>query len=421
MARTRLVLPAPGRLADKPRSRAADGAPAVRRTQPWPRRRQNWLVLRSPAMQEINSVEVQPGWRRWSATSRPGERNSAAETRHQAALTPPKPRRACCAGWRWGATGEMDIWPNMRPLRADPRRCIPVPSVSFRPPALLADAAAADTVLGDRAGLRLPLRPGPRLSQDSPSAPAETRRTDRRPSRPLQLPRLLRFGTGDGVEFARQTGTAWRGKHINAHPQVRHFLGEALHQPAAAARRADRKRIAAPAPPASTAAPRRPLSPRTSRCPALHLLPDHQLAGAIPEALRPLIGNPHLRLHDCQLCCPWNRFRHDWRPSFAPATVSMRARADRALRLDRGNLRPAPAGQPDPAHRARTLAAQHRRLALGNAPTDPAIVAALVAAPTTRRRWCASMSPGRWRNIKPGCETGFEIALAIRPRSGAIK
>jgi len=33
-----------------------------------------------------------------------------------------------------------------------------------------------------------------------------------------------------------------------------------------------------------------------------------ELAGAIPEELRPLIGNRVYGCDDCQLACPWNRF-----------------------------------------------------------------------------------------------------------------
>ena len=36
-----------------------------------------------------------------------------------------------------------------------------------------------------------------------------------------------------------------------------------------------------------------------------------ELAGAIPEELRPLIGNRVYGCDDCQLCCPWNRFAQD--------------------------------------------------------------------------------------------------------------
>jgi epoxyqueuosine reductase len=36
-----------------------------------------------------------------------------------------------------------------------------------------------------------------------------------------------------------------------------------------------------------------------------------ELKGAIPEQLRPLIGNRIYGCDDCQLCCPWNRFATD--------------------------------------------------------------------------------------------------------------
>ena len=44
-----------------------------------------------------------------------------------------------------------------------------------------------------------------------------------------------------------------------------------------------------------------------------------ELAGAIPEALRPLIGNRIYGCDDCQHCCPWNRFANPTaEPDFAP-------------------------------------------------------------------------------------------------------
>ena len=44
-----------------------------------------------------------------------------------------------------------------------------------------------------------------------------------------------------------------------------------------------------------------------------------ELHGAIPEELRPLIGNRIYGCDDCQLVCPWNRFAQLGRePAFAP-------------------------------------------------------------------------------------------------------
>jgi epoxyqueuosine reductase len=46
----------------------------------------------------------------------------------------------------------------------------------------------------------------------------------------------------------------------------------------------------------------------SARRPAVHLLPDDRTPGAIPEPLRPLIGNRIYGCDDCQLFCPWNKF-----------------------------------------------------------------------------------------------------------------
>ncbi|WP_051012956.1 tRNA epoxyqueuosine(34) reductase QueG [Gallaecimonas xiamenensis] len=47
-----------------------------------------------------------------------------------------------------------------------------------------------------------------------------------------------------------------------------------------------------------------------------------ELKGAIPEPLRPLIGNRIYGCDDCQLICPWNRFAHlSVEPDFAPRSA----------------------------------------------------------------------------------------------------
>jgi epoxyqueuosine reductase len=112
------------------------------------------------------------------------------------------------------------------------------------------------------------------------------------------------------------------------------------------------------------------------RCIA-YLTIEHE--GAIPEELRPLIGNRIFGCDDCQLACPWNKFaRRSDEPDF-------RARND----LDRATLAQLFAWDEDEFLK-RTEGSAIRRggherwlrniaVALGNAPTTPEVVAALKA------------------------------------------
>ncbi|WP_407352190.1 tRNA epoxyqueuosine(34) reductase QueG [Luteimonas sp. R10] len=99
--------------------------------------------------------------------------------------------------------------------------------------------------------------------------------------------------------------------------------------------------------------------------------------GAIPEGLRPAIGNRIFGCDDCQLVCPWNKFaRRSDEPDF-------RARND----LDTATLADLFAWDEDEFLRRTEGTAirrsGHRRwlrniaVALGNAPTTPEVVAAL--------------------------------------------
>jgi len=101
--------------------------------------------------------------------------------------------------------------------------------------------------------------------------------------------------------------------------------------------------------------------------------------GPIPEPLRPLLGNHIYGCDDCQLVCPWNRFaRLTTEPAFLPRHGLAAATLVDLFAWDEATFL------------ARTQGSALRRLgherwlrnlavALGNAPPDPAVTAALAA------------------------------------------
>ncbi len=104
-----------------------------------------------------------------------------------------------------------------------------------------------------------------------------------------------------------------------------------------------------------------------------------ELRGAIPEPLRPLIGNRIYGCDDCQLVCPWNRFaRPSPEPGFAPRHALDAPQLLDLFAWDETTFLTCTEGSPI---RRIGYAAWLRNLAvaLGNAPADPAIVAALQA------------------------------------------
>ena len=104
-----------------------------------------------------------------------------------------------------------------------------------------------------------------------------------------------------------------------------------------------------------------------------------ELRGSIPVDLRPLIGNRIYGCDDCQLVCPWNRFaRYTGEPDFAPRHGLDNALLTELFAWSESEFLSKSAGS---AIRRIGYLCWLRNLAvaLGNAPHDPAITAALGA------------------------------------------
>ena len=102
-----------------------------------------------------------------------------------------------------------------------------------------------------------------------------------------------------------------------------------------------------------------------------------ELKGSIPEDLRPLMGNRIYGCDDCQLVCPWNRFaRHTREADFDPRHGLGSASLVELFAWSETDFRTRMAGSP-------ILRIGHERwlrniaVALGNAPTNEAVLAAL--------------------------------------------
>ena len=115
------------------------------------------------------------------------------------------------------------------------------------------------------------------------------------------------------VELAQKSGLGWRGKHtllLNREAGSMFFLGEIYVDvpfpidPPVSAHCGECSACLDICPTQAITAPYQ-LDAR--RC-ISYLTIEHQ--GAIPEALRPMMGNRVYGCDDCQLVCPWNKFAH---------------------------------------------------------------------------------------------------------------
>jgi epoxyqueuosine reductase len=102
-----------------------------------------------------------------------------------------------------------------------------------------------------------------------------------------------------------------------------------------------------------------------------------ELKGAIPEELRPLVGNRIFGCDDCQLVCPWNRFaRVSTEPDFRPRHGLDAAALTDLFRWSEQDFLARTEGSAirriGHEHWLRNIA-----VALGNAPSTPAVIEAL--------------------------------------------
>ncbi len=184
------------------------------------------------------------------------------------------------------------------------------------------------------------------------------------------------------VELASRAGLGWRGKHtltLNRRAGSFFFLGEIFTDLPLPVDRPEEPHCGScracldACPTGAIVAPYRV---DARRCISYLTI---ELKGAIPEALRPLIGNRIYGCDDCQLVCPWNRFaKITAEPDFAPRHGLDRATLVELFAWTESDFATRTAGSP--IHRigferwSRNIA-----VALGNAPSSPDIVAVLRA------------------------------------------
>jgi epoxyqueuosine reductase len=131
----------------------------------------------------------------------------------------------------------------------------------------------------------------------------------------LEAPHAFRVFTDSApvleVELASRNGLGWRGKHtllLDRSVGSYFFLGEIftdLPLPLDAPVESHCGRCTACLSACPTAAIVAPYQVDARRCISYLTI---ELKGAIPENLRPLLGNRIYGCDDCQLACPWNRF-----------------------------------------------------------------------------------------------------------------
>ena len=184
------------------------------------------------------------------------------------------------------------------------------------------------------------------------------------------------------VELAVKAGIGWRGKHtllLSRDAGSWFFLGEVytdLPLPPDTPASEHCGTCAQCIEVCPTQAIRAPYQLDAQRCISYLTI---ELKGSIPEEFRPLIGNRVYGCDDCQAVCPWNSFaRPSPEPDFAVRNGLDRATLVELFAWTQPQFDERMAGSP-----IRRIGYERwlRNLAvgLGNAPTTPAVVAALRA------------------------------------------
>ena len=284
-----------------------------------------------------------------------------------------------------GRHGAMDYMARHGATRARPAELVPgtirviTARMNYRPPA----ARAGDDVLADPAKAYVA-----RYALGGDYHKVLRRRLQR-------LAERMRAAIGDfgyrvftdsapvlEVALAARSGLGWQGKHtllLTRDAGSWFFLGEIytdLPLPVTPPQSAHCGSCSACIDVCPTGAIVAPYELDARRCISYLTI---ELAGSIPEELRPLIGNRVYGCDDCQLCCPWNRFAQDAaEPAFAVRSglddadlVALFAwtEAEFAARLAGSAIR-----RIGFERWSRNLA-----VGLGNAPRSAAVVAALEA------------------------------------------
>jgi epoxyqueuosine reductase len=192
------------------------------------------------------------------------------------------------------------------------------------------------------------------------------------------------------VELAARAGLGWRGKHtllLSREAGSWFFLGEIYCDLALPVDQPEKdhcgtcERCIEACP---TQAIRGPYRLDARRC-ISYLTIEHK--SAIPEELRPLIGNRVYGCDDCQAVCPWNRFAQPTKE----ADFSVRNGLDRATLVELFSWTEAEFGERLRGSPIRRIGYERwlRNLAvgLGNAPTSAAVVQAL----QSRREDCSPL------------------------------